>query len=662
MKLIVNPHKIELIQEEAVNEKEIDISKCEFEFDEEITNDYVKEAYFTLGDNTYKQVIVNDQCSIPQEVLIKPATIELGVVAYLVEDETEIKRYNPTPVYFKTDLGSLKQAQNSQPITPSEMEQYEQALQGGLTELDDALDDLQEKVDSGYFDGQDGRDGTDGITPTIGNNGNWYLGDTDTGKPSRGATGETGQTGATGQDGFSPTVSTSKSDGVTTIEITDKNGTHTATINDGVNGANGTNGRDGYVQYTAGTNITIDANNVISAEGGKSSLYTLIIPFAFNDNAGTQQTTDATALASASKIINDMNASTEKGGIIYVISSSNGISYTFHSKTKISTSSVGFYFYADASPFDMDSTTRIHLKKYLTIYGSWSNGVYTASQITYDAGAYYNLYNFLAKNNTASYNVTNNYNPAHKKYVDDNTISKKTTMPTASSSTVGTIVQYQGTTDANYTNGYFYIGTTDGGNPATYSWEQLNVQPSGSSGDTGDLVVLNVDISSFVNMYSVIEGNDLNQSINVDSTLSALIDRMATIGFNKVRLNIKIDDYNSFITTGYRYAVNPGQYAYHNYDFIIYSQSYAQTKYVSLQFQIYEYGDYKFMSIRTFLSRGMALNDNVLLKNNTTAYTPTADYHPATKKYIDDKIWVGTQAEYDLLTPSNDTLYFIKES
>ena len=40
--------------------------------------------------------------------------------------------------------------------------------------------------------GQDGQDGQDGITPTIGTNGNWYLGATDTGKPSRGEQGEPG--------------------------------------------------------------------------------------------------------------------------------------------------------------------------------------------------------------------------------------------------------------------------------------------------------------------------------------------------------------------------------------------------------------------------------------------------------------------------------------
>lgn len=44
------------------------------------------------------------------------------------------------------------------------------------------------------IDGQNGKDGTngqDGLTPTIGDNGNWYLGDTDTGKPSRGEIGPT---------------------------------------------------------------------------------------------------------------------------------------------------------------------------------------------------------------------------------------------------------------------------------------------------------------------------------------------------------------------------------------------------------------------------------------------------------------------------------------
>lgn len=49
--------------------------------------------------------------------------------------------------------------------------------------------------------GKNGNPGADGITPHIGDNGNWYLGATDTGKPSRGEKGEKGDTGTTGPRG-----------------------------------------------------------------------------------------------------------------------------------------------------------------------------------------------------------------------------------------------------------------------------------------------------------------------------------------------------------------------------------------------------------------------------------------------------------------------------
>ena len=49
--------------------------------------------------------------------------------------------------------------------------------------------------------GPKGDPGKDGITPTIGENGNWYLGEEDTGKPSRGEQGPAGQDGAKGDKG-----------------------------------------------------------------------------------------------------------------------------------------------------------------------------------------------------------------------------------------------------------------------------------------------------------------------------------------------------------------------------------------------------------------------------------------------------------------------------
>lgn len=52
-------------------------------------------------------------------------------------------------------------------------------------------------------------------------------------------------------------------------------------------------------------------------------------------------------------------------------------------------------------------------------------------------------------------------------------------LPTASADELGNIYQYIGATDANYTNGYFYK-CEGAGDPAVYSWAQVNVQPAPS--------------------------------------------------------------------------------------------------------------------------------------------------------------------------------------
>lgn len=55
---------------------------------------------------------------------------------------------------------------------------------------------------------------------------------------------------------------------------------------------------------------------------------------------------------------------------------------------------------------------------------------------------------------------------------------QRSALPQASEEEVGKIYQFTGTTDANYTNGYFYKCVSDGQEPATYSWEQVDVMPA----------------------------------------------------------------------------------------------------------------------------------------------------------------------------------------
>ena len=64
-------------------------------------------------------------------------------------------------------------------------------------------------------------------------------------------------------------------------------------------------------------------------------------------------------------------------------------------------------------------------------------------------------------------------------------IMQYSTMPIASADNLDKIVQYIGISVANsYTNGYFYKCVSDGEEPATYNWENINVQTSSGGGSS----------------------------------------------------------------------------------------------------------------------------------------------------------------------------------
>jgi hypothetical protein len=65
-------------------------------------------------------------------------------------------------------------------------------------------------------------------------------------------------------------------------------------------------------------------------------------------------------------------------------------------------------------------------------------------------------------------------------------------MPTPSNLYENKIVQYMGDTNQDYTQGYFYICVSDGGDPATYTWEQIDVQ------DGGEIPVIAIALSQLI--------------------------------------------------------------------------------------------------------------------------------------------------------------------
>ncbi len=107
-----------------------------------------------------------------------------------------------------------------------------------------------------------GADGVDGKTPFIGDNGNWWIGTTDTGVRAGGKDGTDGKDGADGKDGTNGTNGTNGKDGKTPfigdngnwwIGTTDTgikaNGADGTNGTNGANGADGTNGKDGKTPF-----------------------------------------------------------------------------------------------------------------------------------------------------------------------------------------------------------------------------------------------------------------------------------------------------------------------------------------------------------------------------------------------------------------------------
>ena len=176
--------------------------------------------------NAIKNAVEDYLAQNPVEVPVKSVNGQTGAVELTAEDVGAISNEtDPTvpdwakqptkPSYTAEEVGALPTS-TVIPTVPDNVSAFRndagyltehQDISGKLdaSELPTAINTaLAQAKASGEFDGADGADGKDGapgqdgapgangkdgITPTIGDNGNWYLGSTDTGKPSQGETG-----------------------------------------------------------------------------------------------------------------------------------------------------------------------------------------------------------------------------------------------------------------------------------------------------------------------------------------------------------------------------------------------------------------------------------------------------------------------------------------
>lgn len=120
---------------------------------------------------------------------------------------------------------------------------------------------FQQKFNNGELKGQDGVSGADGITPHIGDNGNWFIGETDTNKPSQGTN------GVNGNDGVGVAKSEVNTSGELVITYSNGDSTNLGKIV-GKDGLDGTNGIDGVGITNA--SINSDGQLVLNFSDGKT--------------------------------------------------------------------------------------------------------------------------------------------------------------------------------------------------------------------------------------------------------------------------------------------------------------------------------------------------------------------------------------------------------
>lgn len=197
-------------------------------------------------------------------------------------------------------------------------------------------------------------------------------------------------------------------------------------------------------------------------------------------------------------------------------------------------------------------------------------------------------------------------------------------MPAPSEDLLNKIVQYKGTTTGNYTQGYFYKCVSDGASVPAYSWELVNVQDLSNylAKDNSSIYNPISDYNPATKKYVDDEVGTKQNIIDSTHKLSAdLIDDSSTT--------------NKFVTASDKTNWNSkGTYSKP-------SGGIPSTDLAS--------------GVQTSLGKAdTALQssdlDNYLSKTNTTSYTPSANYHPATKKYVDDNIVNDTYSTSETAT------------
>lgn len=223
----------------------------------------------------------------------------------------------------------------------------------------------------------------------------------------------------------------------------------------------------------------------------------------------------------------------------------------------------------------------------------------------------------IGMNNDNVYTPSSPYNVCTKKYVDDNIVKiQYSTMPTANANNVGQIVQYVGTTSGLYVNGFLYkcVEYTTG----SYRWEYINGEYEFEP--TARVNNLRQDTAFQENIRKMLLMNKQSAMFQINLTSG---DNNGHNGIQVVRIAQNIKNHPTTINI---YTTTIAYYSFTHFGYTGWEQTNATVTWTDNN-----------PTITNMTTASGSDTDNMILTTkNTQSFTPTANYHPATKKYVDD--------------------------
>ena len=457
------------------------------------------------------------------------------------------------------------------------------------------------KKEGGQLSEEEWLKSLNGLTPTIGENGNWFLGTVDTGLPSRGPKGDTGSIKfivvtelptenidetaiylkpvekPTGENKFEELIYVNgkwEDLGTPNVEIDLSNYYTKEESNEKL--------LTKQDKLVAGDNIIIEGN-VISASGGES-IYEIrptdLNLIAYMDKALVgEQITRMFTDGVEDPILRVRPTNVGRANITYYDFKLGRTDYPFSKKTQ-------YYFMINpiinitGAPIKVWNT---YLQiPYIYIDGSWdSDNKFTCTTIRYTEVFNKTVEDIttddkvLTKTNTTSYTPTSDYHPATKKYVDDTMASVEEPYLLS--------LELQGVLNEYITNSEKLTGVSDLVNKI-YNKQEKN-----------PVIILKNTTYYYTSANAILYGAS----------------------------NFSIQTQN-YTLQGYTY----------NFE---YASGLTLTPKILTITGSWDNNVFTCTKIQYSTGTGFG-STYVLTKTNTTSYTPTKDYHPATKKYVDDQV------------------------